>query len=164
MRQSVRPEETRVEMTQLILPPHTNNHGTVFGGQIAAWCDICASVAAQRFARRPVVTVSMDELHFMRPVNEGMILILQGQVNQAWGTSMEIGVRVETEVPLTGERLHCCSAYLTFVALDVNGRPAPVPVLDTSGDESATHRAEDAEHRRKHRLAMREEKKRRRGG
>lgn len=156
MSRTVRPESTRVEMTQLILPQFTNNHGTVFGGQIAAWCDICAAVSAQRFSRRPVVTASMDELHFLKPVRQGMTVVLQSMINQAWRTSMEVGVRVEAEVIETGERVHCCSAYLTFVALDDAGRPVPVPELDTSGDPEAVHRAEDAELRRKARLDMRE--------
>ena len=59
------PLDSRVEMTQIVLPTHTNNHGTAFGGQVAAWCDICAAVSAQRFCRSAVVTASMDQLHFL---------------------------------------------------------------------------------------------------
>ena len=90
-----KPDVSCVEMTQIVLPGDTNNHGTAFGGQIAAWCDICAAVAAQRFCRLPVVTASMDQLHFLQPVKKGMVVILRSQVNQAWKTSMEVGVRVE---------------------------------------------------------------------
>ena len=115
------PEDTRVEMTQLVLPSHTNNHGTAFGGQIAAWVDVCAAVSAQRLSN-----ASCDCFDgcaaLLHPVHKGMVVILKSTVNCAWNTSMEIGVRIESEHPLTGERLHCCSAYLTFVAIDKNGQ------------------------------------------
>ena len=159
MTRAVKPAQTRVEMTQLILPQFTNTHGTVFGGQIAAWCDIAAAVSSQRFCRRPVVTASMDELHFLKPVRQGMTVVLQAMVNQAWHTSMEVGVRVEAEVLETGERVHCCSAYLTFVALDEDGRPCAIPTLDTEGDEDAHHRGEEANLRRQVRLEMRDVRK-----
>ena len=96
---SVPVDATNVEMTQIVLPSHTNNHGTVFGGQMAAWIDICAAVSAQRFARKAVVTASIDELHFVHPVRRGMVIILKARVNQAWGSSLEVGVRVEAEDP-----------------------------------------------------------------
>jgi len=161
MTPAVRPETTRVEMTQLVLPTHTNNHGNAFGGQIAAWSDIAAAVAAQRFSRGAVVTVSMDSLHFLRPVKQGMILILQAQVNQAWRTSIEVGVRVDSENPETWEREHCCTAYLTFVALDADGKPRPVPSVDTHGDPKAPRRAAEAQLRRDNRLKMRELRRKR---
>jgi len=147
-------------MTQIVLPTHTNNHGTAFGGQIAAWCDICAAVAAQRFARGAVVTASMDQLHFLLPVRRGMVVVLLGEVNRAWRTSMEVGVRVEAEDPATGARVHCCTAYLTFVGLDAEGRPRQLPALDVSGDEVAARRFEEAGLRRAARLKMRELRKR----
>ena len=152
----VLPADTAVEMTQIVLPSHANNHGTAFGGQIAAWCDICAAVSAQRFCRGPVVTASMDQLHFLLPARRGMVVILRSQVNQAWKTSMEVGVRVETEDPLTGERKHCCSAYLTFVSLGPDGSPVPVPSLDTASDPGQQRRAKEAQWRRDARLRMRE--------
>lgn len=152
----VAPALTAVEMTQIVLPPHTNNLGTAFGGQIAAWIDICASVSARRFCRGPVVTASMDELHFLRPVKLGMVVILRSQVNQSWRSSVEIGVRIDTEDTDTGEIAHCCSAYLTFVSLDEHGRPRPVPPVDTSGDPLHARRAHEADLRRQARLHMRE--------
>ena len=144
--------ETRTEMTQLLLPGQTNNHGNAFGGQIMAWCDICAAVAAQRFCRGEVVTASMDQLAFRKPVRAGMVVVLQAQVNRSWGTSMEVGVRVEAEDPKVGRREHCCSAYLTFVHLDDAGHPAAVPRLDP-GDE--TRRYAEAQTRREARLSLR---------
>ncbi len=155
-RKIVSAEATHVEMTQIVLPSHANNHGTAFGGQMAAWIDICAAVSAQRFSRTSVVTASMDELHFLRGARRGMVVVLKSQVNQAWNSSIEVGVRVETEDPLTGEREHCCSAYLTFVALDESGSTISVPVLDPGTQPEAQRRAEDAQARRDARLKMRE--------
>jgi acyl-CoA hydrolase len=146
---------TKVEMTQIVLPSHTNNHDTAFGGQIAAWVDICAAVSAQRFCRCGVVTASMDELHFLQPVKKGMVVILQSQVNEAWTSSMEVGVRVDAEDPITGTVSHCCSAYLTFVAIDEQGNTKTVPTLDTKGDLVLERRKNDAQMRRDHRLTMR---------
>ena len=153
--------DTDVEMTQIVLPSHTNNHGTVFGGQMAAWIDICAAVSAQRFARKAVVTASIDEIHFVTPVRRGMVVILKSRVNQAWGTSMEVGVRVEAEDPRTGDTVHCCTAYATFVAINDDGRPSAVPRLNPGDDNEAMARAHEAQERRDHRLIMR--KKRRHG-
>ena len=148
------PLDTQVEMTQIVLPSHTNNHGTIFGGQVAAWCDICAAVSAQRFCRGPVVTASMDQLHFLEPIRKGMVAIFLSQVNQAWRSSMEVGVRVLAEDPMTGERRHCCSAYLTFVALSPEGQPKKLPALELGDDESFHRRAKEANIRKAHRLEL----------
>lgn len=157
-------EDTFVEMTELVLPSHSNNHGTAFGGQIAAWCDIAGAVSAQRFCRSPVVTVSMDQLHFLEPVRKGMVVILRAKVNQAWNTSMEIGVRVEAEDPLSGNTVHCCSAYLTFVALDSFGRPKKIPTLNLSDRPEYQRQAQDALIRKENRLRVKEERKRKHDG
>ena len=85
---TVSTSDTRVEMTQLGLPGLTNTHGTLFGGQLVAWMDTAASVAANRFCRSAVVTVSIDELHFAQPIELGDTVVLYAQVNQAWGSSM----------------------------------------------------------------------------
>lgn len=150
--------KTRVEMTQIVLPTHTNNHGTAFGGQIAAWVDICAAVSAQRFCRDSVVTASMDALHFLEPVRRGMVVILRSQVNRAWRSSMEVGVRVDTENPRTGEMRHCCSAYLTFVSIDEKGKPKQLPKLSIFS-EGEEQRWEDAQVRRELRLKIRQMRK-----
>lgn len=147
--------ESAVEMTQIILPSHANPMGTVFGGQVAAWIDICAGVAAMRHARHIVVTASMDDLHFLAPAHVGEVLILQAHVNRAFDTSMEVGVRVEAENPLTGERRHTATAYLTLVALDETGRPTAVPPL-VPETEAEKRRYEQAEQRRQWRLQRRE--------
>jgi len=151
MAEPVPVSRSRVQMTQLVLPEHTNAIGTIFGGQVAAWIDICAAIAAQRFCRRQVVTVSIDSLRFLNPIQRGHIAIFQASVNAAWRTSMEIGVRVEGEDPMTGDRTHTASAYCTFVALDANGRPTTVPeaIVETAEDQ---RRQEQAELRRSERL------------
>lgn len=145
---------TRVEMTQLVLPEHTNARGTIFGGQVAAWIDVCAAIAAQRFCRKDVVTVSIDRLEFLHPIQRGHIAIFQACVNAAWSRSMEVGVRVEGEDPLTGARTHTASAHLTFVALDPEGRPTTVPRLRAETEEQR-RRQQAAEARRAARLAER---------
>jgi acyl-CoA hydrolase len=149
-------EFTKVEMTQIVMPGDANNHGTAFGGQMVAWMDICASVSGKRFARSgALVTASMDQIHFLQPVHRGMFVTLRSQVNQAWNSSMEIGVRVEAEDPASGDVVHCCSAYLTFVALNEHGKPGVVPILDPGDDPENQRRARQAQERRDARLAMR---------
>ncbi|MGB0639956.1 MAG: acyl-CoA thioesterase [Myxococcota bacterium] len=147
-----------VEMTQIVLPSHTNNHGTAFGGQLAAWIDICAAVSAQRFSREAVVTVSMDEINFRKPVRRGMVVTLKSRVNQAWTTSIEVGVRVDAEDPKTGTIVHCCSAYLTFVAIDDDGNKCEVPELVVGSCPEAQERVQQAQDRRDNRLAMRQKR------
>lgn len=125
-----------LEFTHLVLPPDTNALGTIFGGRIMEWVDIAGSIVASRHCRKVTVTASMDALHFLAPVKLGDIVILKAAVNFTHRTSMEIGVRIESENPLTGERRHTSSAYLTFVGLDDLGKPTDVPpVLAQSEDE-----------------------------
>lgn len=153
-RPKVVPAITRVELTQLVLPEHTNARGTIFGGQVAAWIDISAAIAAQRFCRRSVVTASIDELHFLHPIQRGHIAIFQAIVNEAWKHSMEVGIRVEGEDPLTGARTHTASAYATFVALDDDGKPCEVPELLPETDTERRRQCE-ARTRKNRRLEYR---------
>lgn len=141
------------------MPGQTNALGTVFGGQIMAWVDVCAAVAAQRFTHSDVVTVSMDELSFRSGVRRGDIVVLQAMVNFCGRTSVEVGVRVEKEDPYSHERTHTSSAYLTFVAVDAEGRPKPVPSL-TPESEDEKRRWREASQRRRHRLELRAEMQR----
>lgn len=141
-------------MTEIILPSHANALGTVFGGQVAAWIDVAAGVAAMRHARNIAVTASMDDLHFVAPVHVGEILIVKAHVNRAFNTSLEVGVRVEAENPITGQCRHTATAYLTFVALDAEGNPAPVPPL-LPETEAEQRRYQQAEQRRVWRLERR---------
>lgn len=159
----VPPSQTRCEMTQLVLPGDCNALDTAFGGKVMAWVDICAAVACQRFTRMNVVTAAMDQLLFKAPIRRGKVAVLQATVNRAWRTSMEVGVRVEEECPMTGVRTHTSSAYLTFVALDADHRPAEVPVLKPETEREARRWAE-AQIRREDRLATRRRVLAARGG
>ena len=150
------PSESRVEMTQLVLPEHTNAIGTIFGGQIMAWIDTAAAICAYRHCRTQCVTASMDALDFISPVKLGQIVIIRANVNYTGRTSMEIGVKVVSEDPLSGRYAHTASAYLTFVAVDNNGKPVEVtPILAQTEDEKKWYK--EGEARRKTRLAQKKQ-------
>lgn len=151
-----RAKDTEVVMTQLILPPDANNLNAAFGGKVMEWIDICGAVAAQRHCRQVVVTASMDDLHFHAPIKVGWIALLHSRVLAAFRTSMEVGVTVHAENPLTGERTLTTSALLTFVAIDKDGNRVPVPPLLMETDvERESFR--EAETRRTQRLARQKE-------
>ena len=116
-------------MHELVLPNDTNLLGNILGGRVMHLMDICAAMSAYKHARRPVVTASVDHLDFLAPAKKGDIVILKSSVNYVSKTSMEVGVRIEAETPLTGEVRHTATAYLTFVALDDNKRPVEIPKL-----------------------------------
>lgn len=121
--------ETQHETTQLMMPQHANLLGNVFGGVILSMMDITAAVSAIRHARLVCVTASVDRVDFRETIHVGDLVIMKASVNYVGRTSMEIGVRVEAEDLLTGLRRHTNSCYLTFVAVDRNGVPVPVPPL-----------------------------------
>jgi acyl-CoA hydrolase len=147
---------SRVEMTQLVLPGDTNSLGTAFGGRIMAWLDIAAGISAGRHSAGPVVTASVDDLHFIRPIRQGHVVVLKAQVNFVGTSSMEVGVRVEGE-RWGGERYHALTAYTTFVALDDNRKPRPARklLLET---EQERRRAEEASVRMAERRRRREQR------
>ncbi len=143
-------------MTEIVLPGHTNQLGTIFGGQLMAWIDIAASVASGRHARGVCVTASIDALHFVTPVKLGHFVCIRASVNYTGHTSMEIGARLESEDPLTGVRTHVATAYLTFVAIDEHGQPRAVPpVVPETGEEKRRFR--EAQVRRASRLQLKAE-------
>lgn len=109
------------------MPQHANNLGHVFGGVVLAMVDKAAAVAAIRHARMSCVTVSVDRVDFREPIHVGDLVIVKSSVNYVGRTSMEVGVRVEAEDMISGARRHTNSCYLTFVAVDRNGRPVPIP-------------------------------------
>lgn len=148
--------DSKVIMTELVLPSHTNALGSIFGGVIMSWIDIAGAICAQRHSRSNVVTASVDELHFFAPIYKGWVVNLKASVNYVSRTSMEIGVRVDAENPSTGEIINTTRAYLTFVAIDKGGKPVEVPqLLIESDDERRRH--EKAEKRRAHRLKSRDQ-------
>jgi acyl-CoA hydrolase len=146
--------ESTTEMNELVLPSDANALGTAFGGRVMQWIDVCAGMAAMRHARKVMVTASMDELHFHAPMKVGELACLHARVNATFAHSLEVGVEVHSENPLTGVQRHCCSALLTFTALSADGRPATVPplLLETPEDRDEQ---EAAAVRRQQRLAHR---------
>ena len=118
---------SQVTMHELVLPNDTNNLGNVLGGRVLHLMDICAAMSAYTHARAHVVTASVDNMNFLAPAKKGFILILRSSVNYVSNSSMEVGVKIESENPFTGEIKHTGSAYLTFVALDQDGNPKEIP-------------------------------------
>jgi acyl-CoA hydrolase len=150
-------KESQVQMVQMVLPTDTNRLGNLLGGQLMHWIDIAAAIAAARHANRVCVTASVDELNFHHPILQGDVVMLQASVNRAFTTSLEVGVRVTKENLITGEKLYTNTAYLTFVAIDGEGKPTPVPpVKPTTKDEK--RRFADAARRRKLRLHHRKQR------
>jgi acyl-CoA hydrolase len=141
------PAESQSEMTELILPNDTNTLGNLLGGRLMHFIDLVGAMAAYRHARTHVVTASMDHIDFIAPVHVGDLLILKSTVNRAFNTSMEVGVKVWVENTIAGTHRHVGSAYLTFVAVDSQGRRVPVPQLKPEADEEK-RRYEDAARRR----------------
>lgn len=152
------PKDSAVTMTEIVLPSDANALGTIFGGKIMAWIDIAGAIAAGRHARRVVVTASIDALHFIAPVKVGHVVHIRAAVNYAGRTSMEVGVRVDSENPVTGEMHHTATAYTTFVALDDHGKPCVVPAVTTETPEEK-RRHEQAIKRRESRIRLAQELK-----
>lgn len=153
LRRKRTPRASRVETVQLVLPGLTNTHGTIFGGMMMQWIDIAAGVSAARHAGGPVVTASMDRLHFLDPVYLGEVVTVQAQVNYAGKTSMEVGVRVLAEDRNMSARRQTTRAFLTFVAVDDQGRPRPVPALTL---ETAEDRRRNTDARTRRAVRLRE--------
>jgi acyl-CoA hydrolase len=153
------PAESQSEMTELILPNDTNTLGNLLGGRLMHFIDLVGAMAAYRHSRTHVVTASMDHIDFIAPVHVGDLLILKSKLNRAFNTSMEVGVKVWVENTIAGTHLHVASAYLTFVAIDSQGRRVPVPKMQPETDEEKRH-FEDAGRRRVHR----EQERLKRGG
>lgn len=155
--------ESISEYAELAAPNDLNPQGTVFGGKVMHLVDLAAALAGRRHARRPVVTASVDSLSFLHPVHSGELMTLRSSVNRVFRTSMEIGVRVITENLSTGRCLHTCSAYLTFVALDEQGRPVEIPPVIPETEEEM-RRFREAGERREYRLMLRNRLRERKTG
>lgn len=151
-------EQSTVIMAQVMNPQDANPAGNVHGGVIMKLIDTAAGAVAKRHARSNVVTASIDRLDFHKPVYIGDLVTFKASLNHTGRTSMEIGVRVEAETFMTGEIRHAVSAYLTFVALDEEGRPQEIPQLTLSTDEDK-RRNEEAISRREMRIQERKREK-----
>jgi acyl-CoA hydrolase len=149
------PSGSAVVLSQAMSITDANLSGNVHGGVIMKLVDTAAGLAAVKHCRGRVVTVAMDEMVFIEPVYLPDVVTLYAQVNDVGRTSMEVGVRVDAEHTVTGERRHVSTAYLVFVALDAEGRPRAVPRLEPETPEEK-RRMEEAKIRREHRLARKE--------
>jgi acyl-CoA hydrolase len=148
---------SRTEMTEVVLPQDANVFGNILGGRVMHLVDIAAAITAHRHCRSMAVTASVDHIDFRNPIRVGEVITLKASLNRAFHTSMEIGVKVFSEDVLTGEKKHTTSAYVTFVALDADHRPKPVPPVICETEEDR-RRYREALARRKQRLANRERK------
>lgn len=121
--------------TKIVLPNDTNTLGNLFGGQLLAWMDVIASVSAHRHSKRVVVTASVNNVSFQKPINHASIVTLEAKVSRAFNSSMEVFVDVFVEDAVTGQREKCNEAIYTFVAVDQNGNPIQVPAIIAETEE-----------------------------
>lgn len=147
--------DTKAEYSEICLPNDTNMLGNMLGGRVMHLVDLCGAIAAIRHARCPVVTASVDQMTFLHPVHVGELVMLKSQVNRVFRTSMEVGVKVWVENLQTAEVKHTSSAYLTFVAVDSQGKRVPVPPIQPETEEEI-RRYEQAAERRAYRLASKD--------
>ncbi len=145
---------SQVEMIEIVMPADTNHFGNIWGGRVMALIDKAAALTAMRHCRTNVVTASVDFLVFRAAIKLGHIVRLFASINAAFSSSMEVGVKVLSEDPLSGQQVHCCSAYITMVSLDANGRPTEAPRLAPKGQEEL-RRQREALRRRGARLRAR---------
>jgi acyl-CoA hydrolase len=139
---------TKNIMTQLIRSEHTDSRGIAFAGQILSWMDICSGIAARKHAGVQCVTIAVDAVHFLAPVKINQICILRASVNRSWGTSLEVGVSVESEDMQSGKTVFCCHGYFTFVTVG----KVPVPLVNPSSMRDR-RRYHEAQERRSNRLS-----------
>ena len=149
-----RAADSAVTISQLMEVTDANVLGNVHGGVLLRLADTTAALAAIRHVGGPCVTVSVDEFTFLEPVHVGDVVTLRAQVNDVGTTSLECGVRIDAEDPLTGKRVHASSAYLVFVAIDEHGAPRPVPPIEVESEDEM-RRQREAKLRRETRMAHR---------
>lgn len=133
---------SHTEMTEMLLPNDTNNLGRALGGAVLHWMDLCGAIAGMRFSNRQVVTAAMDHVDFIAPIETGEVAIVEGYVFNTGRTSVDVKVDVRAEDPRTDEIRRTTTSYFTFVALDEEGNPAPVPDLACPTDDEAALRDE----------------------
>jgi len=151
--------DSQSEMAQIVLPNDANPLQALLGGRLMHWIDMAGALAAHRHSRHYVVTASIDHLDFLFPVRVGDLVILRSSVNRVFRTSMEVGVKVWVENYLEDSSHHVSSAYLTFVAVDREGRRLPIPAVIPETDEQK-RRYEDAGRRRENRRSEMDRRRR----
>jgi len=144
--------DSQSEMNELVLPNDANPLGALLGGRLMHWIDLAGALAAHRHSRQYVITASIDHMDFLVPVHVGDLVILRSSVNRVFHTSMEVGVKVWVENYHKDISKHVSSAYLTFVAVDAEGRHVQVPAVIPETDEQR-RRYDDAGRRREIRRA-----------
>jgi acyl-CoA hydrolase len=145
--------ESATEMVEMVLPNDANPLGNMLGGRMMHLIDIAGAIAAHRHSRSQVVTVAVDNLDFRYPIRVGELVVLRVRMTRTFRTSMEVEVRVYREDYLTGERQQTNSAFVTYVALDPEGKPQEVPPLISCTKEEK-RRYREALDRRRRRLAL----------
>ncbi|MEP2772311.1 MAG: acyl-CoA thioesterase [Fulvivirga sp.] len=145
--------ESYVTMTELVLPNDTNTLNNLMGGRLMHWMDIVSAIAAQKHSNRIVVTASVDNVSFGKPIQLGNVVTLKAKVTRAFSSSMEVHIEVDAEDIPSGKKFASNSAFFTFVAVDQSGRPIDVPaaVAETE-DEKALY--DGALRRRQLRLVL----------
>jgi acyl-CoA hydrolase len=128
-------KESQVVMTELVLPNDTNTFGNLMGGRLMYWMDIASALAAMKHCGAPVVTASVDNISFENPIKLGNVVHIEARVSRAFTTSMEVHMKVWGEDALHQYKYKSNEAYFTFVSLDPNGKPRPVPALVPESEE-----------------------------
>ena len=129
------PRESRVTMTQFVLPNDTNTLNNLMGGQLMHWMDIASAISAQKHSNRIVVTASVDNVSFEKPIRLGNVVTLKAQVTRAFNSSMEVAIEVWAEDIPSGLKQESNRAFFTFVAVDQMGKPIDVPELVPETEE-----------------------------
>jgi acyl-CoA hydrolase len=139
-------------MVQVVLPNDANPLGNILGGRVMHWIDMVGAVVAFRHSRRPVVTASMEHIDFHSPIRVGQIVQLKGCLHYVGRSSMQVGVEVYAENPMTGQKTHTSSAIVTYVALDDHGKPTPAPklLLETDDEKKRFQIGQERQRRRIH--------------
>jgi acyl-CoA hydrolase len=131
-------KETSTITTEIVLPNDTNTLGNLMGGRLLHWMDVCAAISAHRLCKRVVVTASVNNVAFTQPIRLASIITIEAKVSRAFSSSMEVFIDVWVEDPVTSERTKCNEAIYTFVAVDQNGSPLPVPQMIPETEEEKT--------------------------
>lgn len=128
-------KDSEATMTEMVLPNDTNTLNNLMGGKLMHWMDIVAAISAQRHSNSIVVTASADSISFKNPIALGNVVTLRAQVTRAFNTSMEVYIEVFAEDIPANSKLTTHRAFFTFVAVDENGKPVPVPQLEPATAE-----------------------------
>jgi len=135
----IHPADTEVNMTELVLPHDTNLLGNLLGGRLLHWIDIVGGLAATRLARHPVVTASIESVDFRHPAHKGEMVMLNARVIWTGRTSIKVRVQVKTENMYTGVVVSTNTALVTYVAMDEDGKPCPVPKIQPATEEDSRY-------------------------